>query len=46
MTDPNRSATDLNRVDSPINVLVATLLIFGSIAFLVIWALQSAYAFG
>lgn len=45
MADPNRSATDLNRVDSPINVFVAALLIFGSIAFLVVWALQGAYAF-
>ncbi|MGB3613469.1 MAG: hypothetical protein WBA10_06700 [Elainellaceae cyanobacterium] len=46
MTDPNRSATNLNRVDSPINVIVAAVLIFGSITWLVIWALQSAYAFG
>ncbi len=46
MAEPNRSTTDLSRVDSPINVLAAALLIFGSIAFLVVWALQGAYALG
>lgn len=46
MANQNRTATDLNSVDSPINVLVAALLIFGSITVLVVWALQSAYSFG
>ncbi|MEO0408139.1 MAG: hypothetical protein AAF289_12385 [Cyanobacteria bacterium P01_A01_bin.135] len=45
MANQNRSATDVGSVDSPINVLIAALLIFGSIAALVIWALQSAYSF-
>ncbi|MEM9212948.1 MAG: RNA polymerase subunit sigma [Cyanobacteria bacterium P01_F01_bin.150] len=35
----------MDNADSPIAVLISGLLILGSITFLIIWALQTAYAY-
>ena len=35
----------MDNADSPITVFISGLLILGSITFLIIWALQTAYAY-
>ncbi|WAL62561.1 hypothetical protein [Thermocoleostomius sinensis] len=45
MTDMNRGIMKFKGADSTFAVTLSALLILGSIAFLVVWALQSAYAF-
>jgi hypothetical protein len=46
MSDLNRGIMKFNGADSPALVAISAVLILGSIAALVIWALQSAYAIG
>ena len=46
MTDMNRGIMKFKGADSTPAVMLSALLILGSIAFLIVWALQSAYAFG
>lgn len=45
MTDMNRGIMKFKGADSAPAVTISALLILGSIAFLIVWALQSAYAF-
>jgi hypothetical protein len=45
MTDMNRGIMKFKGADSTAAVTLSALLILGSIAFLIVWALQSAYAF-
>lgn len=40
------TAIIMDNADSPLTVLISGLLILGSIAFLIIWALQTAYVYG
>jgi hypothetical protein len=44
MSDLNRGIMKFDGADSPKLVTVSTVLLLGSIAALIIWALQSAYA--
>ena len=44
MSDLNRGIMKFNGADSPKVVTISTILLLGSIAGLIIWALQSAYA--
>lgn len=44
MTDLDRGIMKFKGADSTITVVLSGLLIIGSIAFLILWALQSAYA--
>lgn len=44
MTDFNRGIMKFKGADSPIAVILSGTLIMGSIAFLILWALSSAYA--
>ncbi|WP_016924470.1 hypothetical protein [Prochlorothrix hollandica] len=44
MTDLNRGIMKFNGADSPGAILVAAVVILGSIAALVVWALNGAYA--
>ncbi|AFZ00209.1 hypothetical protein [Calothrix sp. PCC 6303] len=44
MSDLNRGIMKFEGADSPKLVTVSTVLLLGSIAVLIIWALQSAYA--
>ena len=44
MSDLNRGIMKFQGADSPTLVIISTMLLLGSIAFLIIWALQSAYA--
>jgi hypothetical protein len=46
MTDQNRGIMKFQSADSTPMVTISAVLILGSIAFLIIWALQSAYAIG
>ncbi|HEY9697355.1 MAG TPA: hypothetical protein V6D10_08835 [Trichocoleus sp.] len=46
MTDQNRGIMKFKGADSPPAVALSGLLILGAIAFLILWALQSAYALG
>ncbi|MBD2025127.1 hypothetical protein [Leptolyngbya sp. FACHB-711] len=46
MTDQNRGIMKFQSADSTPMVTLSAVLILGSIAFLIIWALQSAYAIG
>lgn len=45
MTDQNRGIMEFEGADTPIAIILSTVLILGGIAFLILWALQSAYAF-
>lgn len=45
MTDMNRGIMKFKGADSTPAVAVSALLILGAIGFLIVWALQSAYAF-
>ncbi|NJR67108.1 MAG: hypothetical protein HC772_20215 [Leptolyngbyaceae cyanobacterium CRU_2_3] len=44
MPDFNRGIMKFKGADSPIAVILSGIVIIGSIAFLIIWSLQSAYA--
>lgn len=46
MTDYNRGIMRFNGADSPIALTISAIGILGSIAFLIVWALQSAYNVG
>ncbi len=46
MTDYNRGIMRFNGADSPLALTLSAILILGSITFLIIWALQSAYNLG
>jgi hypothetical protein len=46
MSDLNRGIMKFDGADSPKLVTVSTVILLGSIAVLIIWALQSAYAVG
>lgn len=45
MTDQNRGIMKFEGADNPLAVLVSSVLVLGGIAALIVWALQSAYAF-
>ncbi|MDY6784875.1 MAG: hypothetical protein SW833_20435 [Cyanobacteriota bacterium] len=44
MSDLNRGIMKFKNADKPIVVALSSLLVFGSITFLIIWALSTAYA--
>lgn len=44
MSDLNRGIMKFEGADSPKVVTISTVLVLGSIAALILWALQSAYA--
>ena len=46
MSDLNRGIMKFKGADSPKVVTISTVLVLGSIALLILWALQSAYALG
>lgn len=46
MSDLNRGIMKFDGADSPLAIGLSTVIILGAIGFLVIWALQSAYALG
>jgi hypothetical protein len=46
MSDLNRGIMKFDGADRPVTVAVSAIVILGSIAVLVIWALKSAYVFG
>lgn len=45
MSDLNRGIMKFQGADSPIVVLVSSILVLGGVGFLVVWALQTAYSF-
>lgn len=45
MTDQNRGIMKFEGADNPLAVLVSSVVILGGITALILWALQSAYAF-
>jgi hypothetical protein len=46
MTDLDRGIMKFRGADSWMAITISSVLILGSIAFLILWALQSAYALG
>lgn len=46
MSDLNRGIMKFEGADSPVVVAVSAILLLGSIALLILWALRSAYALG
>lgn len=44
MTDLNRGIMKFQGADRPLTIVLSAAIILGSIALLVVWALQSAYA--
>jgi len=44
MTEWNRGIMEFPGADSPVALAISAVLILGSIAALILWALQSAYA--
>ncbi|MDX2239196.1 MAG: hypothetical protein NW224_00820 [Leptolyngbyaceae cyanobacterium bins.302] len=46
MSDLNRGIMKFDGADSPAAIVLSAILILGSIGFLVVWALRSAYALG
>ncbi len=46
MTDLNRGIMKFDGADSPAAIAVSAVVILGSIALLILWALNSAYALG
>jgi hypothetical protein len=46
MTDLNRGIMKFDGADSPIVVIISAVVVLGSIAVLILWALRSAYAIG
>ena len=45
MSEQKRETMGLSEADSPLSVLISGVLIIGSIVFMVLWALQSAYPY-
>ncbi|KMW70004.1 MAG: hypothetical protein WAN66_03450 [Limnoraphis robusta] len=45
MSDLNRGIMKFQGADSPVVVLVSSILVLGGVGFLVVWALQTAYSF-
>lgn len=45
MTDQNRGIMKFEGADNPLAIFISSVVILGSIAALIVWALQSAYAF-
>lgn len=46
MTDLNRGIMKFNNADSSPVIVLSACLILGGIAFLIVWALQTAYVLG
>ncbi|GAB4323359.1 MULTISPECIES: hypothetical protein [Leptodesmis] len=46
MSDLDRGIMKFRGADSPIAITLSSVLILGSIAILILWALQSAYTLG
>lgn len=46
MSDLNRGIMKFDSADSPVAIVVSSILVLGSIGLLVVWALHSAYALG
>ncbi|MGA7937106.1 MAG: hypothetical protein WCA35_26380 [Kovacikia sp.] len=46
MTDLNRGIMKFDGADSPVAVAVSAIVVLGSIAILILWALSSAYEIG
>lgn len=46
MTEMDRGIMKFPKADSTPIVAISGLIVLGAIAFLILWALQSAYAFG
>jgi len=46
MSDLNRGIMKFDGADSPVAIGVSAVLVLGSIAILIIWALSSAYSIG
>ncbi|WP_421654577.1 hypothetical protein [Leptothermofonsia sp. ETS-13] len=46
MSDLNRGIMKFDGADSPKAVTISAILVLGSIALLILWALNSAYAIG
>ena len=45
MSNQSRGLAKMSDADSPISVFISGVLILGSIAFLIVWALQTAYPY-
>ncbi|MEB3278483.1 MAG: hypothetical protein VKK42_06110 [Lyngbya sp.] len=45
MSDLNRGIMKFKGADSPIVVLVSSILVLGGVGFLIAWALETAYSF-
>ena len=46
MSDLNRGIMKFKGADSPLAVTISSVLILGSIAILIVWAMKTAYAVG
>ncbi len=46
MSDLNRGIMKFSGADNPIAITLSAVLVLGSIAVLILWALQSAYTLG
>lgn len=46
MSDLNRGIMKFEGADTPIAITISAVLVLGSIAVLIVWALNSAYAIG
>lgn len=45
MSDLNRGIMKFKGADSPVVILVSSIIVLGGVGFLVVWALQTAYSF-
>ena len=45
MSDLNRGIMKFKGADNPIIIAISATLVLGGVAFLIVWGLQSAYAF-
>ncbi|WP_413160813.1 hypothetical protein ACL6C3_20080 [Capilliphycus salinus ALCB114379] len=45
MSDLNRGIMKFKGADSPVVVLVSSIIVLGGVGFLIAWALQTAYSF-
>jgi hypothetical protein len=46
MSDLDRGIMKFRGADSPVAITISSVIVLGSIAILIFWALQSAYALG
>ncbi len=44
MSDLNRGIMKFKGADSPVAIAISAVLVLGAIAFLIVWALQTAYS--